>query len=47
MSAGGGGGQKCEDIILIEILKRAKEKHFYDFFNENIKDVKKTWINII
>ena len=28
------------------LLKRAKEKYFTKFFNENIKDIKKTWIGI-
>ena len=28
------------------LLKRAKEKYFTKFFNENIKSMKKTWIGI-
>ena len=28
------------------LLKRTKEKYFTKFFNENIKDIKKTWIGI-
>ena len=28
------------------LLKRAKEKYFTKFFNENIKNIKKTWIGI-
>ena len=30
--------------LLSTLLKRAKEKYFSKFFNENIKDIKKTWI---
>ena len=29
------------------LLKRAKEKYFTRFFNENMKDIKKTWMGII
>ena len=29
--------------LLSILLKRAKEKYFTNFFNENIKDIKKTW----
>ena len=29
--------------LLSTLLKRAKEKYFTNFFNENIKDIKKTW----
>ena len=29
--------------ILSAHLKRAKEKYFTNFFNENVKDLKKTW----
>ena len=29
--------------LLSTLLKRAKEKYFINFFNENIKDIKKTW----
>ena len=29
--------------LLPTLRKRAKEKYFTNFFNENIKDVKKTW----
>ena len=32
--------------LLSALLKREKEKHFSKFFNENIKDIKKTWIGI-
>ena len=32
--------------LLSTLLKRAKEKHFTIFFNENIKDIKKTWKGI-
>ena len=32
--------------LLSTLLKRAKEKYFTKFFNENIKDIKKTWIGI-
>ena len=32
--------------LLPTFLKRAKEKYFTKFFNENIKDVKTTWIGI-
>ena len=28
--------------LLSTLLKRAKEKYFTNFFNENIKDIKKT-----
>ena len=30
--------------LLFTLLKRAKEKYFAKFFNENIKNIKKTWI---
>ena len=29
--------------ILSTLLKRAKEEYFTNFFNENIKDIKKNW----
>ena len=29
--------------LLSTLLKKAKEKYFTNFFNENIKDIKKTW----
>ena len=29
--------------LLSTILKKAKERYFTNFFNENIKDIKKTW----
>ena len=32
--------------IFSTLLKRAKEKYFTKFFNENIKNIKKTWIGI-
>ena len=32
--------------LLSTLLKRVKEKYFTKFFNENIKDIKKTWIGI-
>ena len=32
--------------LLSTLLKRAKEKYFTKFFNENIKNIKKTWIGI-
>ena len=32
--------------LLSSLLKRAKEKYFTNFFNENIKDIKKTWKSI-
>ena len=32
--------------LLSTLLKRAKEKYFTNFFNENIKDIKKTWKGI-
>ena len=32
--------------LLPTLLKRAKEKYFTKFFNENIKDINKTWIGI-
>ena len=32
--------------FLSTLLKRAKEKYFTKFFNENIKNIKKTWIGI-
>ena len=32
--------------LLSTLLKRAKEKQFIKFFNENIKDIRKTWIGI-
>ena len=32
--------------LLSTLLKRAKEKYFTKFFNENMKDIKKTWIGI-
>ena len=28
------------------LFKRTKEYYFSNFFNENIKDIKKTWIGI-
>ena len=31
---------------MLTLLKRAKEKYFTKFFNENIKNIKKTWIGI-
>ena len=32
--------------VLSTLLKRAKEKYFTNFFNENIKDIKRTWKGI-
>ena len=32
--------------IFSTLLKRAKEKYFTKFFNENIKNIKMTWIGI-
>ena len=32
--------------VLSTLLKRAKEEYFTNFFNENIKDIKKTWKGI-
>ena len=32
--------------LLPTLLKKAKEKYFTNFFNENIKDIKKTWKGI-
>ena len=32
--------------LLSTLLKRAKEKYFTKFFNENIKDIKRTWKGI-
>ena len=32
--------------LLSTLLKRAKEKYFTNLFNENIKDIKKTWKGI-
>ena len=32
--------------FLSTLLKRTKEKYFTNFFNENIKDIKKTWKGI-
>ena len=32
--------------LLLTLLKRAKEKYFTKFFNENIENIKKTWIGI-
>ena len=32
--------------LLSTLLKRAKEKYFTNFFNENNKDIKKTWKGI-
>ena len=32
--------------LLSTLLKRDKEKYFTNFFNENIKDIKKTWKGI-
>ena len=32
--------------LLSTLLKRAKEKYFTNFFNENIKDIKKIWKGI-
>ena len=32
--------------LLPKLLKRAKEKYLTNFFIENIKDIKKTWIGI-
>ena len=29
--------------LLSTLVKRAKEKYFKNFFNENIKDIQKTW----
>ena len=34
------------NLLLSTLLKRAKEKYFTNFFNVNIKDIKKTWIGI-
>ena len=31
---------------LSTLLKRANEKYFTNFFNENIKDIKETWKGI-
>ena len=32
--------------LLYALIKRAKEKYFTNFFNENIKGIKKTWKSI-
>ena len=32
--------------LLSALLKRAKEKYFTKFFNEDIRDIKKTWKEI-
>ena len=32
--------------LLSTFLKKSKEKYFTNFFNENIKDIKKTWKGI-
>ena len=32
--------------LLSTLVKRTKEKYFTNFFNENIKDIKKTWKDI-
>ena len=32
--------------LLSTLLKRTKEKYFTNFFNENIKDIKKIWKGI-
>ena len=32
--------------LLLTLLKRVKEKYFTKFFNENIKNIKDTWIGI-
>ena len=32
--------------LLSTLLKRAEEKYFTNFFNENIKDIKKAWKGI-
>ena len=32
--------------LLLALLKRAKEKFFIKFFNENIKNIKKAWVGI-
>ena len=37
---------KIDRNLLSTLLKRAKEKYFTNFFNENIKDIKKTWKGI-
>ena len=37
---------KSYRYLLSTLLKRAKEKYFTNFFNENIKDIKKTWKGI-
>ena len=34
------------NLLLSTLLKRAKEKYFTNFFNENNKDIKKTWKGI-
>ena len=40
---------KCKNKTIKEfhqkstLVKRAKEKYFKNFFNENIKDIQKTW----
>ena len=34
---------KSHRNLLSTLLKKAKEKYFTNFFNENIKDIKKTW----
>ena len=37
---------KSHRNLLSTLLKKAKEKYFTNFFNENIKDIKKTWKDI-
>ena len=37
---------KTYRYILSTLLKMEKGKYFTNFFNENIKDIKKTWIGI-
>ena len=37
---------KSHRNLLSTLLKKAKEKYFTNFFNENIKDIKKTWKGI-
>ena len=37
---------KTHRNLFSTLLKRAKEKYFTKFFNENIKHIKKTWIGI-
>ena len=32
--------------LLLTLLERVKEKYFAKFFNENIQNIKKTWIGI-